>query len=126
MSARNADRTGPNPEPQKKKNMATSQNLIAITGNTYPVKDQLRAMGASWNAADKAWMISADKADKAREIVGSATPARTVGRANRYGSYRTIGQRQNARMRSGWSGCPCGSIEGSPRSSDCRQCQHDY
>lgn len=45
----------------------------------------------------------------------------------RYGSYSTIGQRQNERMRrTGWTGCSCGSIEGRPRSSDCASCQHDY
>lgn len=44
----------------------------------------------------------------------------------RYGSYATIGARQEARMeRTGWSGCSCGSIEDNPRDSDCRQCRFD-
>lgn len=42
---------------------------VAITGNTYPVKGALSALGATWNKASKAWMIDADKADEARAIV---------------------------------------------------------
>jgi hypothetical protein len=46
--------------------------------------------------------------------------------ASRYGSYATIGQRQQARMeRTGWTGCSCGSIEGNPRDSDCATCRFD-
>ena len=48
---------------------------IAITGNTYPVKDQLKALGARWDPDQKAWMVATEKADRAREIVSGA-PAR--------------------------------------------------
>lgn len=103
-----------------------TRELVAITGNTYPVREQLKALGARWNAADKAWMVTPDKADAARRIVGGAGPKKPYAGASQYGSYSTIGQRQNARMRStGWTGCSCGSIEGHPRSSDCASCQHD-
>ena len=47
--------------------------MIAITGNTYPVKDQLKALGGKWNADAKAWMVPAAKADEARALV-SGTP----------------------------------------------------
>ena len=47
----------------------TSQ--VAITGNTYPVKGALKAIGARWNADQKAWMVASDKADAARKIVAS-------------------------------------------------------
>lgn len=46
---------------------------VAITGNTYPVKDALKAMGARWNADAKAWMVSADKAAAARKIVAGTS-----------------------------------------------------
>lgn len=46
--------------------------MQAITGNTYPVKDALKALGAKWNPDQKAWMIDASKADEARKIVGGA------------------------------------------------------
>lgn len=48
--------------------------MIAITGNTYPVKDQLKALGARWNPDQKAWMVSEDKAEQARQIVAGAGP----------------------------------------------------
>lgn len=98
--------------------MNTIQTLVSISGNTYPVKDQLKSLGARWNGADKCWMVTPDKAEQAKALVAGA---------GRYGSYSTIGQRQASRMsRTGWTGCSCGSIEGNPRSSDCSQCQHDY
>jgi len=43
-----------------------------ILGNTYPVRDKLKALGAKWDATAKAWIVSQDKAEKAREIVASA------------------------------------------------------
>ena len=46
-----------------------STSLVAITGNTYPVKDQLKALGARWNPDSKAWMVPATQADVARRIV---------------------------------------------------------
>lgn len=108
--------------------MNATENLVAITGNTYPVKEQLKALGARWNAENKAWMVTPANADAARKIVASAGAAKPrYANARRYGSYATIGQRQNERMsRTGWTGCSCGSIEGRPRSSDCSSCQHDY
>lgn len=40
-------------------------STVAITGNTYPVRDQLRALGATWDAAEKAWMVHPDQAERA-------------------------------------------------------------
>lgn len=45
---------------------------VAITGNTYPVKDELKALGGRWNADLKAWMVPADRADQARALVSGA------------------------------------------------------
>src|SRR5271154_2057721 len=45
---------------------------VAITGNTFPVKDQLKALGAKWDGDNKAWMIDASKANEARKIVANA------------------------------------------------------
>ena len=45
-------------------------NTLAITGNTYPVKDKLRALGCTWNPAKKAWLAPTQEiADKAKAIV---------------------------------------------------------
>jgi len=51
---------------------------IAITGNTYPVKDQLKALGGRWDAARKAWMVPEDKADKARALVSGAPKPQSI------------------------------------------------
>jgi hypothetical protein len=107
--------------------MNANEITVAISGNTYPVKEQLKALGARWNADEKCWMVAESQAIRAREIVAGAGQKKSYSGASRYGSYATIGQRQNERMAStGWTGCSCGSIEGRPRSSDCSQCQHDY
>ena len=53
-------------------NAKTAAALVEITGNTYPVKDALKAMGARWNADKKCWMISASKAQEAAALVGTA------------------------------------------------------
>ena len=45
---------------------------VLITGNTYPVKDALRALGAKWDADRKAWTITDKKADEARKLVEGA------------------------------------------------------
>lgn len=42
-----------------------------IVGNTYPVKDSLRALGGRWNADEKAWYVPDAKADEARKLVES-------------------------------------------------------
>jgi len=98
-------------------------STVAITGNTYPVKEQIKALGGRWNADQKAWMIPADKADAARKLVAGASKSSN---GSRFGSYATIGARQESRMaRTGWRGCSCGSIEGQPRRSDCWSCKHD-
>lgn len=47
--------------------------MTAITGNTYPVKDALKALGARWNPDQKAWMIADEKAAEARKIVSIGT-----------------------------------------------------
>ena len=50
--------------------------MQTITGNTYPVKEQLKALGGRWNALKKGWDIPDDKVSEAQKLVGSA-PAST-------------------------------------------------
>lgn len=46
-----------------------------ITGNTYPVKDKLKALGCRWDAAHKCWTASTDEmAGQARACVGEQPP----------------------------------------------------
>lgn len=48
--------------------------MIAITGNTFPVKEQLKALGGRWDATAKAWNVPEERADEARALVAGAGP----------------------------------------------------
>lgn len=45
---------------------------VEITGNTYPVKDSIKALGGRWNAANRCWNVPADRADEARALVAGS------------------------------------------------------
>ncbi len=76
--------------------------MTAITGNTFPVRVELRQMGGQWNPASKAWMVPDDVADMARAAVAQVSDRarpdydckvwrkqRTYGRNAQYGSRYT-------------------------------------
>ena len=42
---------------------------VAITGNTYPVKDAIKALGGRWDAQRKIWMVPVRRAAEARALV---------------------------------------------------------
>lgn len=46
---------------------------VAISGNTYQVKEKLKELGGKWDPEKKAWMVPADKAAEAQKLV-AATP----------------------------------------------------
>ena len=102
-------------EPQPKHNMNATQSLVPVIGNTYPVKDALKSLGARWNADKKCWMIAADKAAQATIIVNgsrrtpaNSRPARTQSRS--YGGFwtcPTCGEEHTASVTRCWE-CGCG------------------
>lgn len=49
-----------------------AEQFILVTGNTYPVKDQIKALGARWNANMRGWMVPASKLEEARALVAGA------------------------------------------------------
>ncbi|MDD5350038.1 MAG: hypothetical protein PHQ12_07490 [Chthoniobacteraceae bacterium] len=57
--------------------------MITITGNTYPVKEQLKALGGRWNADARGWDVADDKAEQARAIVAAA-PVKSSYSRSRY------------------------------------------
>lgn len=60
--------------------------MIPITGNTYPVRRELKALGGRWDPAQQAWLIDDSRADEARAIVQRAGPKRPTFRdSNRRG-----------------------------------------
>jgi hypothetical protein len=54
-------------------NNETTPALVGISGNTFPVKDKLKALGARWNPLTRCWDVPADRADEARAIVGGGS-----------------------------------------------------
>jgi hypothetical protein len=46
--------------------------MVAITGNTYPVRIQLKALGGRWDAASKVWIVPEAVAEQARALVPGA------------------------------------------------------
>lgn len=69
---------------QRNNEVKTTKYMVAITGNTFPVKEQLKALGARWNGEQKAWMIHPTKAEQARTIVAGAGPKKSFGQSNGY------------------------------------------
>jgi len=77
-------------------------------------------------AAGKSWQATVERVIWTDGQVSIVATASRPSSAHGHGSYPTIGARMAERQRStGWTGCRCGSIEGNPRDSDCRQCQFD-
>ena len=97
-------------------NAKTAAALVEITGNTYPVKDALKAMGARWNADKKCWMIAASKAQEAAAIVKTA-PAKPAFAA-RPSAHRS----SFPRVRGGSWVCPACTEENTASASHCWEC----
>ena len=56
--------------------------LVPIHGNTYPIKEQLKALGGRWNANDKVWEVPASLAAEAKAILNAQPlkqPAAPIG-----------------------------------------------
>ncbi len=45
---------------------------FALLGNTYPVKDELRKLGAEWNPTTRVWLVDPKIAMRAQRIVDEA------------------------------------------------------
>lgn len=60
--------------------MNATESMVAISGNTYPVKDQLKSLGARWNADAKAWMVAPDKAGVLSKVENMQITIETLAR----------------------------------------------
>jgi len=69
--------------------------MTLITGNTFPVKEQLKALGAKWNPAAKGWNVPNNRLPEAGALMG-------------WGELR---------------GCACGSWSKITKSTDCWDCR---
>lgn len=52
---------------------------LPVSGNTYPVKDAIKALGGRWSGAEKCWMVPAGKHEQALALVANAGGARRTG-----------------------------------------------
>lgn len=48
--------------------------MTLITGNTYPVRERIKALGGIWDRDAKGWRVPDEVADHARAIVAEAGP----------------------------------------------------
>ncbi len=67
----------------------TTQQTETIAGNTYAVKEQIKALGGRWNRIAQGWDVPAVNAEQARALVAGAGPSAFVPRASRYRSSYT-------------------------------------
>lgn len=72
-----------------------------ITGNTYPVRAELRALGGEWDKGAQGWRVPADKAAAARELVARAPRggrrARGGGVSTRFSGGATVNRNRRGR-----------------------------
>ncbi len=97
---------------------------MTITGNTYPVKDQLKALGGRWNPTAKGWDVPSAKADEARRLVaGTFRPSgNLMTSASQMGEKISVASmaRSTARKSGAYECLECGErIYGG---GECRNC----
>ena len=77
-----------NAELRERRSAAETWNSVLITGNTYPVKDALRAIGGRWDAKAKGWRVPTEKADEARRLVDDSSGRKSNGATTDCGSVQ--------------------------------------
>ena len=96
--------------------MASTSSMVLVTGNTYPVKDAIKALGGRWDADAKGWRVPADKAAEAQALVAGAGPKPAY--SPRPGTTYSPRASSPAPSRRSWS--PCGYPGCTP--SYCDEC----
>jgi hypothetical protein len=82
---------------------ATTTTTTLISGDTYPVKEQLKAMGGRWDADARGWRVPADRAAEAQALVGAPRAPRAP---RAHGAVRRAGWRP-----CGYPGCSPGHCD---------------
>jgi hypothetical protein len=61
------------------------ESRVYFSGNTYPVKDQIKRLGGHWDGDRKQWWVGAAKADEAANLVAGIkdAPAAKTGPADK-------------------------------------------
>jgi hypothetical protein len=58
---------------------------VVIAGNTYPVKDQLKSLGAKWDPDQRCWTITDKKIAEAQKIVAATLKPAATGKCSKCG-----------------------------------------
>jgi len=69
MAADTADTAPQRPGDSPQKADGSAETLVALTGDTYPLRAQLKAMGAVWDSAGRVWKIAPERAAQAQALV---------------------------------------------------------
>jgi len=69
MAADTSDTVRQRPGGAPQKAGDSPETLVALTGDTYPLRAQLKAMGAVWDSADRVWKIASERAAQAQALV---------------------------------------------------------
>lgn len=56
--------------------------MVTVTGNTYPVRDKIKALGGRWNADAKGWDVPRIKEAEVRALIG-AVPVAAIGKCSK-------------------------------------------
>jgi len=100
------------------KEQTANDARVAVSGNTYPVRDELRALGGEWDASNKTWMVPVSKAAEAQALVAKAPKASFARRGSRSSGSSDYYRRGGERLVRGCADC-------SRLGRMCRQCQFD-
>jgi hypothetical protein len=60
--------------------MQTEGRRIYISGNTYPIKSDIKAAGGHWDGARRAWWVGVGKREELARALNQATPTAPVQR----------------------------------------------
>ncbi|WP_448208135.1 hypothetical protein [Azospirillum sp. sgz302134] len=83
---------------------------VLITGNTYPHKAALYAMGGKWNDERQGWKVPADKAEEAFQLVdGGPATFRAVASGQDLGTFATEREAIDTLMAPGIAASPSGT-----------------
>jgi hypothetical protein len=55
------------------KTQMSKYTMVPIIGNTYPIKEKLKAMGGKWNSRDKVWTVPAHREEEALTLLPSSS-----------------------------------------------------
>ncbi len=68
-TADTSDTAPQRPDGAPQKTGGSTETLVALTGDTYPLRAQLKAMGAVWDSAGRVWKIASERAAQAQALV---------------------------------------------------------